>query len=186
LDDVDIRDAAGDEALAQLLEDGRIDALFTANVPQNVLDGSARNIVRLFPDYVPVERDYYRRTGILPMMHTIVMPRRLAKDRPDLVRATYDAFVGPRHVAMGQYATDRTIFEVSTLRQPAGPVRHHPAGARHVRGSRSQVAVAWPTRSTTPPSSWSPTMIGTANSPGAGSRPLSGLPGAESPSRSGI
>ncbi|HZX03149.1 hypothetical protein [Kribbella sp.] len=110
---VDIREA--DDALATMLADGRIDALFTANVPQNVLDGTAPDVVRLFPDYPAVERDYYRRTGIFPMMHTVVMPRDLAERQPELVRATYDAFVEARAVAMRRYAADRRIFEVSTM-----------------------------------------------------------------------
>lgn len=42
-----------------MLEAGEIDALFSANVPQCVLDGSP-NVGRLFPDYEPLERDYYR------------------------------------------------------------------------------------------------------------------------------
>jgi hypothetical protein len=44
-------------------ESGEIDALFTANVPQSLMDGTSKNIVRLFPDYEAVERDYYQRTG---------------------------------------------------------------------------------------------------------------------------
>ncbi|MFG1912834.1 hypothetical protein [Kribbella sp. NPDC048928] len=114
-DGMEIRDAGPDEALDAMLEDGRIDALFTANVPQNVLDGTADNIVRLFDDYPAVEREYYRRTQIFPMMHTIVMPREVADEHPELVRATYDAFARSREVVMERYATDRRVFEVSTM-----------------------------------------------------------------------
>lgn len=63
--------------LSALFNAGEIEALFSANVPQRVLDGSP-NVARLFPGFEPLERDYYRLTGICPIMHTIVVRRGLA------------------------------------------------------------------------------------------------------------
>jgi 4,5-dihydroxyphthalate decarboxylase len=71
LDGIDVRHAGPDQTLAAMLEEGEIDALLSVAVPQSLLDGSTRNIRRLFPDYERVERDYYRRTAIFPMMHVI-------------------------------------------------------------------------------------------------------------------
>ena len=62
---VDVTVAPEHTTLGKMLEDGEIDALFTANVPQCVLDGSPR-VTRLFPDFEPLERDYYRRTPDFP------------------------------------------------------------------------------------------------------------------------
>jgi len=67
--DVEVTVAPEGKALSAMLEAGEIDALFTANVPQCVLDGTP-HVRRLFPDFEPVERDYHRRTGIFPIMHT--------------------------------------------------------------------------------------------------------------------
>lgn len=79
--DVDVAVAPEGEALGPILAAGAIDALFSANVPQCVLDGSPW-VRRLFPDFEAVERDYHRRTGIFPMMHTIVI-RRDSHPRPN-------------------------------------------------------------------------------------------------------
>ncbi|MBU2669092.1 hypothetical protein KOI35_36825 [Actinoplanes bogorensis] len=110
---IDITDAPAGASLAGMLEAGEIDALFTANVPQSVLDGSAKNIVRLFPDFETVERDYYRRTGIYPMMHPVVIRR----DRLDQARAVYDGFLAAKRVAEERYAYARRLFG-ATLMMP--------------------------------------------------------------------
>lgn len=111
---VDIVDAGPDQALGAMLERGEIDALFTANVPQAVLDGSTR-IRRLFPDYEAIERDWHRRTGIFPMMHTIVVRRRLLEQQPEVVRAVYDGFVAAKEHTADRYRRMRRLFEVQSM-----------------------------------------------------------------------
>jgi 4,5-dihydroxyphthalate decarboxylase len=108
---LDVTVAPEGRALGQMLEDGEIDALFTANVPQCVLDGSPR-VARLFPDFEPAERDYYRRTGIFPMMHTIVIPREAA---PGLARTVYDGFRRAKDAAADRYRQGRRLYQVPTM-----------------------------------------------------------------------
>lgn len=55
-----------------MLERGEIDALISAVALQCVLKGSPK-VRRLFRDYQTVKRDYFRRTGIYPIMHTVVI-----------------------------------------------------------------------------------------------------------------
>jgi len=65
-----------------MLEAGEIDALISVDVPQAVLDGSPK-MARLFPDYMRVEREYYRRAGIFSMMHVVAIRKELmALPRP--------------------------------------------------------------------------------------------------------
>ena len=111
---VELTVASEGEALGPMLEEGRIDALFSANVPECVLDGSP-SVRRLFPDFEAVERDYHRRTGIFPMMHTVVARRELAADRPALARAVYRAFVAAKNAAVERYRLGRRLFEVQSM-----------------------------------------------------------------------
>ncbi|HKB09476.1 MAG TPA: hypothetical protein VKD69_02440 [Vicinamibacterales bacterium] len=65
---------AADATLSALLERGDIDALYTPRLPSTFRGGGGR-IRRLFEDYPQVERDYFRRTGIFPIMHVIAIRR---------------------------------------------------------------------------------------------------------------
>ena len=114
--EVDVTRAPEGAELGQMLDAGEIDALISADVPRCVLDGSPR-VARLFPDYVATERDYYRRTGIFPIMHTVVVRRELLARRPGLARAVYEAFCAAKEAAVEQYRTAR-IFNNMDLMIP--------------------------------------------------------------------
>ncbi|MCD2195244.1 4,5-dihydroxyphthalate decarboxylase [Actinomycetospora endophytica] len=101
-DGVHVRHADDDQTLAALLENGEIDALLSVDVPQRLLDGSTTRIRRLFVDYEAVERDYYRRTGIFPMMHVVAIRRELV-EVPGLVESVYQAFCEAKDIVQEHY-----------------------------------------------------------------------------------
>ena len=104
---VDITTAPAGRGLGPMLEAGDIDALISAIVPQSYLDGSP-HVAPLFPDVEGVERDYLRRTGIYPIMHTVVMPRTLLKAHPGLARAVFRGFDASAQAIQDHYRGGRS------------------------------------------------------------------------------
>ncbi|HEY3150701.1 MAG TPA: ABC transporter substrate-binding protein [Candidatus Binatia bacterium] len=94
------------ETLERMLESGELDALLAINIPSIFQRGSPR-IARLFPNYYEVEQDYYRRTGIFPIMHTVVVRDDISREHPWVARSIYTAFCEARDIAIdGLYDTD--------------------------------------------------------------------------------
>ncbi|MDI5964527.1 4,5-dihydroxyphthalate decarboxylase [Streptomyces sp. SL13] len=110
---VEVRHAADGETLGAMLETGEIDALISVDVPQAVLNGSPK-VARLFPDHVTVEREYYRRTGIFPMMHAVAIRKELA-ERPGLVRAVYRAFCEAKEIPARRYREGATKQHMAVM-----------------------------------------------------------------------
>jgi 4,5-dihydroxyphthalate decarboxylase len=94
------------KSLERCLEEGEIDALISVMIPRALVAGS-RRVRRLFRDYRKVETDYYRRTGIFPIMHTFVIRSEVLKDHPWLAVSLYKAFVKAKELAFKKlYNTD--------------------------------------------------------------------------------
>jgi 4,5-dihydroxyphthalate decarboxylase len=95
-----------EQTLEAKLLTGEIDALFSIYLPSIFLKGSPR-ITRLFPDYKQVEQDYYRRTGIFPIMHTIVIRKDVHDAHPWVAQNIFKAFCQAKDLAIeGLYDTD--------------------------------------------------------------------------------
>lgn len=100
-DGVEVIEAPDGKGLAPMLEAGEIDAFVSAIAPQAYLQGSPK-IAQLFPDAEATERDYYLRTGILPIMHTVVVRRDLLERHPGLARALYRGFSDSKDAMLTQ------------------------------------------------------------------------------------
>ncbi|MDO8795868.1 MAG: ABC transporter substrate-binding protein, partial [Vicinamibacterales bacterium] len=57
-----------DKSLSEMLADHEIDCAIIARPPTCFLEGHP-DVVRLFPDYVEMEEQYYARTKVWPIMH---------------------------------------------------------------------------------------------------------------------
>lgn len=80
------------QTLSQMLLDGEIDALYTARMPSSFLKGGGK-VKRLFEDYEPVERNYFRETGIFPIMHTVALRRDVYEAHPWIAQSMMKALV---------------------------------------------------------------------------------------------
>ena len=96
----------GGQTLEQMFADGELDALLSLYIPKLFLAGSP-SIARLFPSYKEIEQDYYRRTRIFPIMHTVVLREDVYRAHPWAASSIYQAFVNARDLAVdGLYDTD--------------------------------------------------------------------------------
>jgi 4,5-dihydroxyphthalate decarboxylase len=94
------------KTLEAMMEAGELDALFSIYLPKIFLNGSP-NCKRLWPNFKEVEKDYYRRTKIFPIMHTIAMRSDVIADHPWAPKALYHALIEARDIAVeGLYDTD--------------------------------------------------------------------------------
>ena len=86
----------GDRNLGDMVAAGELDAFVGARPPAAFRTG---RVIRLFPDYRRVERAYYEKTRIFPIMHTVVLREELARQHRWLPRALFDAFVEAKRLA---------------------------------------------------------------------------------------
>jgi len=88
--------------LNAMLEQGEIDAVITAGAPSSFEKGSP-NVRRLFQNYREVEENYFRKTGIFPIMHTIVIKRDVYKNNPWVAMSLYKAFAQAKKLVTSRY-----------------------------------------------------------------------------------
>lgn len=100
--------------LGKMLEAGEIDALISADVPECVIKQSPK-VGRLFEDYETVERDYYKRSGVFPIMHTVAVTRKLAEEQPEIVKAVYQGFCDAKQAAAGLYTQGMTFNNMAIM-----------------------------------------------------------------------
>ncbi len=83
-------------SLSDLLATGEIDALIGAQLPTTLNTG---NVVRLFPNFRDIERDYYSRTQIHPIMHLLLIKRDIYDANPWIAKSLYDACTAAKDAA---------------------------------------------------------------------------------------
>jgi 4,5-dihydroxyphthalate decarboxylase len=81
-----------DKTLAQMLRDGEIDAFYTARKP-STFNTAPEKVGRLFENFVEVERDYFKTTGIFPIMHTVVVRRDIYEKNRWVAQSLNKAFI---------------------------------------------------------------------------------------------
>jgi 4,5-dihydroxyphthalate decarboxylase len=111
-----------DRSLNEMLVAGDLDALLSARPPTDFTNGSGA-LRRLFPDYVPVERAYYERTRIFPIMHVLVIRADVNARHPWVARNLVDAFEAAKRSSLAR-VSDVTA---SCLPLPWMPAREEDA-----------------------------------------------------------
>ena len=86
-----MEDAPEGTTISELLERGDIDAFIAPRAP-SLAGKNNPNIGWLFPDPIAAGRDYFKRTGIFPIMHVAGIRRELVEQHPWLPAAVFKAF----------------------------------------------------------------------------------------------
>ena len=94
--------------LNDILLRGEIDALIAPQVPPPLLNGDDR-LGYLFSDVPGVERDYYLKTRIFPIMHTVVIRRDVYEKNPWIAVSLFDAFQQSKTNCMIDLSSDEPL-----------------------------------------------------------------------------
>lgn len=92
-----IEDNTSGKSLVELLDDGEIDGFIGADLPEAMR--RSPHVERLFPNFAAEERDYYRRTKIFPIMHSVVIRREVYEAHPFVAASLYDALTRSKDIA---------------------------------------------------------------------------------------
>jgi len=98
-----------DRTLNAMIESGEIDALMSPRMPSCFLSGSQK-VRRLFPDYKRVEMDYFRKTGLFPLMHLMVIRMGIYEKNPWVAQSLYKAFCEAKDLCFSK------IYDSNVLR----------------------------------------------------------------------
>ncbi len=97
--------------ISALLEAGEIDG-FIAPRPPSLIEKGHPHIGWLFPDPVAAAKDYFKRTGLFPIMHVLGIRRALAEQHPWLPGAVLKSFEQAKQLAVKELA-DTTVAKVT-------------------------------------------------------------------------
>ena len=96
---------------SDLLELGEVDALFHAGEPRAYIEGHPK-VSRLFPDYRSVERAYFEKTGIFPIMHAVAVKKVVLKSNPWLAEAVFDAYSKAKQKSYDHMAKAAWLYDM--------------------------------------------------------------------------
>ncbi|MEO5700586.1 MAG: ABC transporter substrate-binding protein [Casimicrobiaceae bacterium] len=124
---IKVRPIGPEQTLTRMLADGEIDALYTARMPSS-FHTSGGKVRRLFEDFVAVEQQYYRDTGIFPIMHTVAIRRDVYEANRWVAQSLYKAFCA------AQAENYRDLYETAALKASLPWLTAHVEEARALMG----------------------------------------------------
>ena len=106
--DLDIQRIAPGGSVEKMLLEGDLDALIHPEIIQPILDKDQR-VSRLFPHYRELEIDYYKRTGIFPIMHTTAIKQEITEKYPWVAINLMQAFEESKKAAYKRMENPRIV-----------------------------------------------------------------------------
>jgi 4,5-dihydroxyphthalate decarboxylase len=93
---------------SELLISGDCDALITAITPKAFLEGHPK-IKRLFSDVRSVEQQYFRETGVFPIMHVVAIRTDAVEANPWLPKAAFEMYSKAKQAAYDNLETTTAL-----------------------------------------------------------------------------
>ena len=106
---IDIRPIGPNQTLSSMLEQGEIDAMISAHMPSPFVRRSPK-VRRLITNFREVERDYYRRTQLFPIMHTVALREDTYEKYPWVAQSLCKAFSEAKKLCQ------ESMYEFSALK----------------------------------------------------------------------
>lgn len=106
--DLKIEMKTSDKSLSDMLADGELPAMISPTIPAPLARGDKR-IARLFPNYKDIEIDYYRTTGIFPIMHVTTIRSEIVEKFPWVPINLVKAFEKAKQIAYRRVANPRMV-----------------------------------------------------------------------------
>jgi 4,5-dihydroxyphthalate decarboxylase len=104
-----IQPIPADETLSGMLERGALDAMISAHMPSPFVSRHPK-VRRLIPDFREVEQEYFKRTKIFPIMHTMVLREEVYEKHPWIAQSLFKAFNESKRLCQ------ETMYEFSALK----------------------------------------------------------------------
>lgn len=106
--DLMLRRIPAGKHVEQMLVAGELDALIHPELIQPILDRDSR-VKRLFENYKELEVDYYRKTGIFPIMHATAIRQEVVNRYPWVPASLMEAFERAKEQAYQRMANPRRV-----------------------------------------------------------------------------
>lgn len=100
---IKLENAPEGDTISEMLSRGDLDG-FIAPRPPGGSAATHPNIGWLFPDPTATAKDYFKRTGIFPIMHVVGIRKTLLEQHPWLASAVYKAFEQAKKFALNRLA----------------------------------------------------------------------------------
>jgi 4,5-dihydroxyphthalate decarboxylase len=104
---ISIENNTSKKTLGQMLADGEIDATLGTSLPEETR--THPDVVRLFPNFVELDKDLYKRKGIYPIMHLVAIKKSVYERYPFIATSLYDAFVKSKKIALEKLFNLRAV-----------------------------------------------------------------------------
>lgn len=106
--DLRIQRIRAGESVEKMLVEGELDALIHPEIIHPILAKDPR-VIRLFPKYRDLEMDYFKRTGIFPIMHATAIKQEIVDKYPWVPINLMQAFEESKKVAYKRMENPRIV-----------------------------------------------------------------------------